>query len=154
MSEQAWEIVDVGDTTLGNEYSAQWSVVISAAQLSSQQKAVIQRLVELSQLPIDWDSYGSPPPTPAATKVATEIVQMPVFDFLPSPGVSPVSGGGVQLEWEIGSRALEVEILDTGIVQYLKSDRSEPIEEGVLGLPLLPGLRSLALWTVSEEETA
>ena len=153
MNEQLWEIVDSGEGVLDEEYSAQWSGVISAAQLSGQQKTVIQRLVELSQLPQDWDSYNSPPPSAIATKVATEIVKMPFFDFLPSPLVSPVSGGGVQFEWEIGPRSLEIEILDTGVVQYLKSEHGEPVEDG----PLLSGLRSIVMWTVSarpQEEAA
>jgi hypothetical protein len=157
MNEQFWETVDFRQRAVEEEYSAQWSGVIPAAQLSSGQKAMIQRLVELSQLAGDWDSYGSPPPSVGATKVATEIVRSPHFDFLPTPMVAPVSGGGVQFEWEIEPRTLEIEVYDSGAVGYLKYEHNEVIEEGLLDSSLLSRLRSLVMWALSarpEEEAA
>ena len=63
-----------------------------------------------------------PAPTVAAIHAAIimlgMIAELSVHD-LPSPGVFPVPGGGVQLEWQFGDRYLEIEFAPDGSAGYL-----------------------------------
>jgi hypothetical protein len=71
------------------------------------------------------------------------------LDYFVSPHIVPVSGGGVQLEWSLGSREVEVEISDEGSAAYLKSIHAKPVEEGPLSLADLPRIRSLLTWLIT-----
>ncbi|MBM2847027.1 MAG: hypothetical protein HW407_2339 [Bacteroidetes bacterium] len=120
---------------LGN---AQWTRVIPLTGLGQLQIQGIKRLITLRKLPENWDSYGSPPPTEPAVAVAIELLMALDFDELPSPRIIPVSGGGVQLEWDVESRGLELEALRDGSIRYLKVEGGEPIEENEIA-PFLHG---------------
>lgn len=50
---------------------------------------------------------------------------------IPSMRIDPVSGGGVQLEWGIGARSLEIEILPDGSVEYLVVEGKDMLEGAV-----------------------
>jgi len=126
---------------------AQWSVVIPTRALSQWQIQGIKRLNEVLSLPKNWDSYGSCPPTHAAANTAMDLLTGIDIDYFVAPRVVPVSGGGLQLEWEIGVRALELEILNDGSVEYLTTERREPHEEG--RIRMLNEVRSLFLWLIS-----
>jgi hypothetical protein len=127
--------------------SAQWSAVLNTARLSSQQKSLIKRLVELSKLPNDWDSYGSPAVTLLATELAQDVIYVGEWDF--SPNIAPISGGGIQFAWNMGARSLELDISDEGIITYFKAENDEPLEEGVIEDALAARLRSLVIWVAS-----
>jgi hypothetical protein len=79
---------------------------------------VENRLLELSQLPPDWDSYGSCVITDTAISTAKKLLDI----LQPLRGVdliAPMSGGGIQLEYEGNSRYLEIEILSEGNATYV-----------------------------------
>ena len=129
--------------------SAQWSAVLNTSQLSPRQKSLIKQLVEFSKLPLDWDSYGSPPLSAVAVELAQDVIYCLDLDFFPLPNIAPISGGGVQFEWHIASRSVELDIGDVGVVSYLKTENNNPLEEGVIDEALPSRLRSLIMWTVS-----
>lgn len=126
--------------------SPQWSEVVLVAGFSPWQIRTIRRICELLLLPQDWDSYGSPPPTKVAAHRAIQLVTGINPDSFLSPRVIPVPGGGVQLEWSLGEREVEIEIDDDGSVEYLKAERGRPITEGQIALADLAGTHSLLSW--------
>jgi hypothetical protein len=123
---------------------AQWSKVIQARTLSRWQKQGIETLKSVLSLPENWDSYGSPPPTKNAEQTAMAILTEIDIEFFIAPCVVPVSRGGIQLEWELGTRRLELEILDDGSAEYLQIDGNEPKGEGPVYT--LDEIRPLFLW--------
>ena len=129
--------------------SPQWSRVVLVSELSQWQIDAIRKLVQLLALPRDWDSYGSPPPSEVAVKAAGSLILDIDLDYFVSPHIVPVSGGGVQLEWRVGSRELEIEIDDEGSAEYLKSSHGKPVEEGQISLAELPLTRSLLTWVMT-----
>lgn len=126
-----------------------WSPVIPTQGLSQWQVQGIKRLNVVLDLPENWDSYGSPPPTQEAANAAMAILTGIAMDYFVTPRVVPVSGGGLQLEWEIGTRRLEFEILDDGSVEHLRIEREEPFEEGLV--KSLNDVRPLFLWLLSSD---
>jgi len=126
---------------------AQWSSVIPTRALSQWQIQGIKRLNEILSLPENWDSYGSSPPTQDAANTAMNLLTGIDIDYFVAPRVVPVSGGGLQLEWEVGTRGLELEILNDGSVEYLTTERRESYGEGPIRM--VNEVRSLFLWLLS-----
>ena len=129
--------------------SPQWSGVVVSSDLSRWQIEAVRKLFQLLALPPDWDSYGSPPPSEVAVRAAERLVLGIDLDYFVTPRIVPVSGGGVQLEWSVGSRELEIEIGDEGSAEYLKSLHTEPVEEGQVSLADVPRIRSLLTWLMT-----
>jgi hypothetical protein len=126
---------------------AQWVTVIPTRALSQWQIQGIKRLNEILLLPENWDSYGSRPPTRAAADTAMEILTGTDIDYFVAPRVVPISGGGLQLEWECGARSLEVEVLDDGSVEYLTCEDGQACREG--RIHAFTEARPLFLWLLS-----
>lgn len=149
--------VTATSSTLGQMYpsaqrsstSSQWSDVVLLSELSRWQIEAVRKLFQLLALPRDWDSYGSPPPSEVAVTVGVRLILGIDLDYFVSPRIVPVSGGGVQLEWSLGSREVEIEIDDEGSAEYLKSSYGKPIEEGPLSLGDLTQIRSLLTWLMT-----
>lgn len=116
------------------DYSPQW------------QKDALIALFHIALLPEDWDSYGSPPPSQQVIKNTERLLRMIKFEDLPVPHITPVSGGRIQIEWSILSRALELEVLPDGSVEYLEIDNEKPLQEGELNPADISQLQSLLLW--------
>ena len=118
------------EDTVRKETRAQWS---SFVPISSQwQIQALRALFQMATLPPNWDSYGSPPPSPTSLATSIDLLSEIDLDDLPVPHVAPVPGGGIQFEWSVGQRELEFEILPDGSVEFLKSDGRQPLEEGQL----------------------
>jgi hypothetical protein len=113
----------------------QWSGVTSAWNAKRWFLVAMRKIVELAALPEDWDGYGSRPIQPAAIRVAAELLGMLSEFDLPSPQIFPVSGGGIQLEWQNAKCELELEILPDGSLEFLIADQAGEMREGRL-LPL------------------
>lgn len=96
-------------------------------------------LQRIADLPADWDSYGSAPPTTVAVGTARRLINTVYRDSLLSArapslpfSVAPLSGGGIQLEWRGETDAIEVEIGPEGAFGYLLlkgTERSPDSEE-------------------------
>ncbi len=86
-------------------------------------------LDELSKLHVDWDSYGSPKISDDLILAAKRFLYQLEFEFIAAPRVVPISGGGIQFEWQMGDRELELEFIDSDNIGYLKVCNEEPIEE-------------------------
>jgi len=125
----------------------QWSDVIPAPNSSLWQVEGIKRLIRVLKLPENWDSYNSQPPSQIAVNLGIRILaEINQEDILP-PTVVPVSGGGVQLEWSVALRELELEISRDGLVEYLKTQSGEPVDEGRISH--FAEVRFLITWLIS-----
>jgi len=103
--------------------------VIQTGDLPSWLRACLPRLLRLCDLKPNWDSYGSPPPSLALVKGVVRWLRLAEKETLPKPEVVPASGGGVQLEWYLGKRELELEFAATGHIEYLRTDNERREEK-------------------------
>jgi hypothetical protein len=115
--------------------------------LSPKQAEAMRRLGEIVKLPPNWDSYGSPPPTRNAIETVVDLLLKTDDRNLPSVHIVPVSGGGVQLEWRVSDRELQLEIAGDGTAQYLQVEHGQPIKEEEIA-PRSEQVRSLLMWLI------
>lgn len=111
----------------------------------------IRRLTELEQ---NWDGYGSPP-------IGARVFETTVFllgrfaieaNRLPVPNLAPVTGGGLHLEFGVGSKELEIEVLpDTSIEVFLTEGHFE--QESQMRADWL-NVTAVADWLLEEIELA
>lgn len=108
--------------------------------------APVQRILELQHLDPNWDDYGSPPPSKVtATRAIAFIGQIAGlgFDDLPSPGVAPVAGGGIALEWTRPHRQLHLSVFPDGTSEYVEESLGEVFVEGSVNPWMIGRLRAL-----------
>jgi len=70
----------------------------------------LKKLARLGLLKANWDSYGSSPIPDTVLDAAADLVSAVSLERVPPVNITPVSGGGVQFEWEKGARKLVVEV--------------------------------------------
>src|SRR5581483_7638676 len=87
-------------------------------------RRMVDELDELTSLPENWDGYGSLPIQARAKETALKLIELLDQLDMPIPHFAPVSGGGLQMEWQKGKRELELEILPQGEVLFLTADDS------------------------------
>ena len=138
-----------GERVEAGGQGAQWTKGIA---ISSRWAAeTVKRVLALTSLPHDWDSYGSPPPSQVAIFASYGLlnsIPKTVFEDLPIPFVAPVSGGGIQLEWNVGARELELHVMPDGSIQYLRAFGGDILDEGPLKLNPIE-TRALFAWLTS-----
>ena len=70
-----------------------------------------KKIVSLTSLPDNWDSYGAVPLKECSIYAAISYVEKLLKDKkIPEPDVIPVSNGNIQLEWSCYDIDLEIEI--------------------------------------------
>ena len=116
--------------------------------LSPNQAEAMRTLGELANLPQNWDGYGSPPPTRAALRLVMDVLLCIDDRSLPSARVVPVSSGGIQLEWRVSPRELQLEISGDGSAQYLQLENGLPLREEEMASLTMDRARSLAIWLI------
>jgi hypothetical protein len=98
-------------------------------------RAVSERLDVLSCLKENWNSYGSSAPHTATVKFSRSFIRdvaAVLVDYgvdAPVPFVAPTPSGGIQFEWAVGSRELELEIARPNSFHYLRVSGADE-EEG------------------------
>lgn len=89
---------------------------------------------EIRALSNRWDSYNASPPSQSAIDFALNflrdaaVMSTAYNSELPIPFLAPTLTGGVQFEWEVGNRELELEISRPNEFYYLKVDEDEESE--------------------------
>ncbi len=122
----------------------QWSEIVTVS--SAWQIQALPGVLALANLPPDWDSYGSPPPSPQAITASINLLEMIDVDDLTVPHIVPVPGGGIQFEWNMNSRELELEVLPNGAVEFLQWHDDDVIKEGKMTWRTPGQLQSLLAW--------
>lgn len=117
---------------LASTEPAERRMVEAANQMDFERHRMLAKLAELSALPDNWDGYGSPGPQPAVQEAASALIGILWKAGVPTPHFAPVSGGGLQLEWQKQGRELELEILPHGEIAFLKVYESGEMQEGIL----------------------
>jgi|SRR6266404_1159264 len=131
-------------------FGAQWTGVVPLPAATGDLKyirEVAAKLDFIAGLRHNWDGEQGKPIEPRILAIASELL-LPLSRFQPPvPRIAPVLGGGIQFEWEVAGRSLEIEILPDGSVEYLTAE-GDRIEEG--SLPDLPinEVRTLAGWVM------
>jgi hypothetical protein len=92
--------------------------------------SAINDVVEISQMPQNWNSYNSPPLTQEAKAQAYDVLIGLSTKYIPEPSIAPVAGGGVQFAWTLGPRSLELEVLPDGAIEYLLVYSDKTMREG------------------------
>ena len=89
------------------------------------------RLAELLALENNWDSYGARTISVDLARTALDLLEFLMSSSVPLPDIVPTSSGGLQLEWHIGSRHFEVEIVTPAlsIAYYLDAEVEGDEEE-------------------------
>lgn len=110
--------------------STQWSSVSSVFEENLWSRSARKKLEELSKLPENWNSYGSPAIDQKVIEVTANLLSDLAKLQMPEPEIFPVSGGGIQLEWENSNCGLELEILPNKSIEYLIIDNEGKMLEG------------------------
>ncbi len=92
---------------------------------------VVTRIIELLDLPSNWDSYKARPVNIDSVRTALQILFWTMQPEIPSPQIIPTARGTVQLEWHLHGVDLEVEALPSGLlhISYEDSVGGELIED-------------------------
>ena len=105
----------------------------------------IDQILGFRDLPENWDSYGSRSIDDRAIACSLVLLIQAELEKADAPHVCPVPGGGVQLEWQAGQRALELEALPDGSAQFLRVD-GQTMDEGPLDPSDPTRVRALLRW--------
>lgn len=120
---------------------------IEAIPLAPWLQDMLPSLREIEALPPNWDSYGSPPPSGQLIGQVLLLLHRTESLTVPHPNAIPASGGGIQLEWRVGPRELEVEFSGKGMVEFLATDRANGVDvEGKFAARDYDAMRSLLSW--------
>jgi len=127
--------------------------------IKEQYAQIFNRVGQLFNLSKDWDSYGGNVIEEHCIDRAVEILKylMELHDrtgiSVPAPFVSPLSSGGIQIEWEEKERYLELSLLpESSEIEYFASDRTNAGELYLEGLmKSIMNLDELLLWFIKGE---
>jgi len=103
-------------------------------------------LNRVANLPENWDSYGSPSVAVELLSNAENFLDALNAEDIHPPFVAPVSGGGIQFEWQNKARELEIEFVQSNVFGYLKIIDDEPIDEGQFSVQEYNSARLLIKW--------
>lgn len=112
--------------------AAQWCAVTTLSDVRPWLFSAMQSVSELAALPERWDGYGSIRVGAAALTGAIKVLTRLASAEPPMPHISPVPGGGLQLEWHPAGRYVELEVLPDGSVEYLETHQGEEADQGEL----------------------
>ncbi len=130
----------------------QWSSVMPLSDIPYWYTRAVQTVMRLADQAENWDGYGSLNiQIPARTR-ANELLAILSINGASAPHIAPLSGGGLQFEWEFAGRELELEILPTGDIDFLTTSPNGEMLQGEVPdpkkqIPLLFG------WLITGEFT-
>ena len=76
----------------------------------------------LLRLPPDWNSHHAAPVPPDAAATALDIVVRALLEGAPYPHITPLSSGGLQIEWHEADLEIEVTVDREGVVTVWCND--------------------------------
>ena len=91
-------------------------------------RTVRNRLRKLTELQTGWDGYDGRRVTVDTTLFAFQILQDLYKAKLPTPDISPMSSGGIMVEWLRDNRELTIEVLGPYRTRYLFEEDDEETE--------------------------
>jgi hypothetical protein len=127
--------------------ASQWQEVSPLSSVAPWLHKAFEDLQKLHQLGANWDGYGSPAVNPCVLEQGARILSALEIEGLPAPVICPVPGGGIQFEWEYAGRAMEIEVLPDGTIQYLAVEGGAS-EEDTLPAGSVDYTRRLLAWLI------
>lgn len=119
----------------------QWSSVTSLNRVADWYLDSLETVRRLGDMADGWDGYGGPAIAVKATMAMKYLLSLVSLQRVLPPHIAPVSGGGLQLEWDYRNRSLELEIRPSGNLEYLVTDGEQMNSGAILNwnrdLPLL-----------------
>lgn len=104
-----------------------WSEPAPALRVPQHLWPVAARVLELLELPANWDSYGASHVSSRAARRALVLLLDHGYRG-PLPAVSPTVRGGVHLEWSNGADGVEIEVEPGGALDVLIDVGGEMVE--------------------------
>ena len=106
---------------------------VSPSWLKRQSEDVSDHLGRLLRLEENWDSYGARPIREAAARGVIALLDRLGSD-VSSPEIFPVADGGLTLEWNTDTGAIEIEVEGEDRISFLAEDSAAGTEIEVEGL--------------------
>lgn len=110
----------------------QWSPVSVVASQPLWSRTIQNELIKMTELPNNWDSYGSPPVPTEVVSVALDVLAIMSKAGMARPTLFAVPGGGIQFEWATPTSGLELEIRPDRSIEFLIVDEQDRMSEGTL----------------------
>jgi hypothetical protein len=87
----------------------------------------------LDRLEDGWDSYGASAPQRHLFDAGLRLIEGLLHTDIAAPDVIPTNKGGVQFEWSVGSRELEIEVVGADRFEVFFEDETtgETVEDEV-----------------------
>ncbi len=138
------------DLATSGSWPAQWSAIARVPAPGNWLFDALTEIRQLKTLEENWDGYGSPPIWGQVVETTVSLLDRFAreSDQLPVPEVAPVTGGGLHLEFEIGPKGLEIEVLPDTSIQVLISEGD--VEEELPMLPERLNVTAVAAWLLAE----
>jgi hypothetical protein len=107
-------------------------------------------VARIADLPHNWDGHGSPVLGAKEREHVTKLLSSIDNADLPAPNIVPISGGGIQIEWQHNGRELELEIeAGSEDLIFLKVYQDGTTEENVYPITDLDRTKELLNWLLS-----
>lgn len=104
------------------ELRSSWGTGVVSSPKAEWARDLLAKVDEFGRLPSGWDGRNSPGIGGEVLAVARQLlVRAAASDEMPRPHVAPVPGGGVQVEWHLKGVELELEVLPSLEVSYLRT---------------------------------
>ncbi|NQT40046.1 MAG: hypothetical protein HQ581_21315 [Planctomycetes bacterium] len=85
----------------------------------------------IAELPCNWDGDNALPPKRGVIDGGfCLLVCLSCGGDISKPHINPTRDGGVQMEWEVGTRSFEIEVVGLGAASYFYQDLTGVEEEG------------------------
>ena len=93
---------------------------------------LVRECAKLLELGPGWDSYNSRAPQLHLVRAGVSLLADILSTGIPLPHVVPTVTGGIQFEWEAGSRCLEIEVTGTNRYEVYFEDEETGEEEEII----------------------
>jgi hypothetical protein len=123
-------IFEPTESRISGAWSTQWVAVTNVLSADGWFFNALDSVREYVHLNPNWDGYGSPPVHQRVVETTVSLLARFAAETarLPLPEVAPVSGGGLHVEFEVGLKGLEIEILPDTTIEIVLSDGDEDAE--------------------------
>ena len=112
--------------------------------------SALTHVAQIAQLPHNWDGDQSPPLAAKEREHITKLLSSIDNADLPEPTIVPISGGGMQIEWQHEGRELELEIVaESEDLIFLKVYQDGTMEENAYPIADLDRTKELLDWLLS-----
>ncbi len=120
---------------------------VRAEELTTQSNKFLAKLTELTRLGYDWDSYGSPPPSPDFVNGVIRLLSRTNILEIQNIEAFPISGGGIQIEWSSEPQEIEIAFYPNDRGTFLITlETGDVLREGSFNFATaIPTLRSIGL---------